>query len=1140
MNARTFTRWFLFLLVSLLTGAIDAYVHQSGVSSVDHRTRIVRWAHPPVDFVLDAGTLAGGDGLPLIADSLDTWDNVPTALRLGGELYIYTDVPDFNEDNLGTDYGIIGDEINEIVFDETGGVFEALGLDPETVAGVGITIEDTASQEIVDALLILNGTFPSSPDLDLEATATHELGHIWGLGHTFVGAINTVNGEPGADPIQPLYIPTMYPYTNPEDDRFGRSLEFDDTAGISALYPETTYSPPDHLPFVLETGTIKGHVHYRHMVPVTAAHVRAIMNSNPNIQVAGLSGYAGDGSGEFRVAGVPPGDYRLVVEGIDGRDDITAATIEDDGIGACTIDGFSEIPSGMSTYVSAGEVVTGFMFSINELPLADDDAVEFGLPDGFAFDFAGVPCRRIFLYSNGVIGFHRFEDPDPAWTPAGPDLHTFLSRPAARIAPLNLDLDPQGNADRRVSLSAAAGELDFIFDQVRVKATGGSATFTTRLYTSGEFRIEYGAMPETTVLVGYTAGVFATGGQEAATDFTAYAGGTVPSGRSLAMYQLVSADALSDTALTFARPAADPFPVRNRLIYPWLAHNEYFTLGLAVVSNSPDACRLRITAVGMDGRPLPVVPPSENPRYVTLEPYAQYVSLIGPMFAFDGGTADGWVLVETDNPDPYGIQGFFLAQSFFGGILDSMDGAVASSETGTTLLFSRYTGEVNEFTEVTVVNPNPADAGIALYIYYEDGTEETADALIDPNGAAVFTLTGSGSAYVLVDATEPVTGFAMNFNTAGSLAGQPARFLWESRGEQVSPFFVWSQTDYASRLDLVNPNDDAATATVALFDSAGQPVGNAVQVQMGGWFNTRLDITPDVFGFNKAASADGWVRVTADRPLLGTMTFGDPDFQFSQASLPLLGQPTHYTIHSHLAQGMAGGVNYLTGLAILSLDGANDVTVDVYSPTGSLDYGIETTLDAGERGLGLLSEWMPQGPWPRTSGYLAGTADRGMFAYEIFNTVNEEFFAAVPAQKFFPVQEEADDADNGWPDYAEPIDDYPLEVRGQLSPADSGYFLVDLGDGFIDEIEDLFVFTAPHDGWYLFALYPDHRYCDVDLYVFDSEWVIVGDSAYGVPGVEYVEIELQAGVYAVGVSLFDLGWFTSGGYHLVVEPDAIP
>ncbi len=384
----------------------------------------------------------------------------------------------------------------------------------------------------------------------------------------------------------------MYPYTNPEDDRYGRSLEFDDTAGISALYPETVYAPPYQLPFVLETGAIKGRVDYLHTIPVTAAHVRAIMTSNPDIQVGGLSGYAADGSGEFRIAGLPPGDFRLVVEGIDGRDGITADMIEDDGIGACAIDGFGEIPSGMSTHVSAGEVVAGFQFSINELPLTDDDAVEFGLPAGFTFDFAGVACRRIFLYSNGYIGFHRFEDPNPAWTSAGPDLHTFLSRPAARIAPLNLDLDPQGNPDDRVSVTTATGRLNFIFDHVPVKAAGGSATFTTMLYDSGDFRFEYGALPDTIALVGYTAGVFQTGGQEAAADFTAYAGGTVPSGRSLAMYQLASADAFSDIAFTFTRPAADPFPVRNRLIYPWLAHNEFFTLGLAVVSNSPDSRRL--------------------------------------------------------------------------------------------------------------------------------------------------------------------------------------------------------------------------------------------------------------------------------------------------------------------------------------------------------------------------------------------------------------------------------------------------------------------------------------------------------------------------------------------------------------------
>jgi hypothetical protein len=1138
MNARPAPAWIL-LFAALCTAPAGAYVLQSSVSTVDHRTRIVKWTHPPVDFVADAGTLAGGDGLELVLDALDTWDNVPTALRLGGELYVYTDVPDFNEDNLGIDYGIIGDGINEIVFDETGGVLEALGLDPGSVAGIGITIEDTATQEIVDALLILNGTIPSSPELDLEATTLHELGHIWGLGHTFVGAINTANGAPGSHPIRPAYIPTMYPFTNPENDEYGRTLEFDDLAGISALYPETTYNPPAQTPFVLETGTLAGHVNHQHKVPVTAAHVRAVMDTDPDIQVAGLSGWAGDGSGEFRIAGLPPGRYSLVVEGIDGRDGVTAATIEDDGIGACAVDGFPELTSGISSEVAAGQTVSGYLFNIEKLPLDDDDAVELGPPAGFAFDFAGIDCRRIFLYSNGAIGFHQFEDPDPALTPAGPDLHAFLSRPAARIAPLGLDLDPQGNMDGRVSVTTQPGRMDFIFDAVRVKATGGPASFTTRLFDTGEFRFEYGATPAAEALVGYTAGVFATGGQEPASDLTAFAGGTVPSGRSLAMYQLLTADALADRALHFAKPAADPFPVRNRLIYPWLAHNSFFTLGLAVVSNSPTDCRLRITAYGFDGRPLPVAPPGENPRVVTLAPLTQFVSQIGGLFDFAGGTADGWVLVETDNPDPYGIQGFFLAQSFFDGALDSLDGAVASPETGTTLIFPRFTGGAEEFTEVTVVNPGATDTAIALYVFYEAGAEEIQEAVVGPNGAAVFTLTGDGSAYVLVDATAPVTGFAMNFNLAGSLAGQPARFLWESRGDQVSPYFVWVPEVYASRLDLVNPNDAAASATVALYNSTGQPVGQPVVVPLAGWYNTRLDVTPEVFGFAPEGSADGWIRVTADRPLLGAMTFGDPDFRFIQATLPLLGQPVHFTIHSHLAQGNAGGVDFLTGLALLSLHPANTVTVDVYSPAGSMDYGVETTLGARERGLGLLSEWMPQGPWPRTSGYLAGTASEGMFAYEIFATATEEFYAAVPAQKFFPVQEEAEDADNGWPDYAEPLEFFPLEIRGRLGPEDAGYFLVDLGDGFFDDIEDLFLFTAPRPGWYLFALYPDHRYCDVDLYVFNSTWEIIGDSAFGVPGVEYVEIELAAGTYAVGVSLFDLGWFADGGYHLVVEPDAI-
>ena len=110
---------------------------------------------------------------PPILNALDTWDNVPPARRLGGDLYVYSDgqggVIDFTPDNFGIDYGIIGDGINEIVFDEDGLILELLGLDPAGVAGIGITVEDSANQEIIDAMLILNGTFPSSTPLDLEA-----------------------------------------------------------------------------------------------------------------------------------------------------------------------------------------------------------------------------------------------------------------------------------------------------------------------------------------------------------------------------------------------------------------------------------------------------------------------------------------------------------------------------------------------------------------------------------------------------------------------------------------------------------------------------------------------------------------------------------------------------------------------------------------------------------------------------------------------------------------------------------------------------------------------------------------------------------------------------------------------------------
>jgi len=194
-----------------------------------------RWANIPVNFRIDAGTLAGGNGRPIVEDACAEWNAVPTAKTICGNLT--TSSVDITESNFNDQISLT-DGVNDVVFDETGEIITFFGVSPATTLGFCIPFTDANTGEITDVLLVLNGTIASTPSADLLSTTVHEFGHCWGLAHITIGGVNTAQSTPGLDDIDPSLIPTMYPFSIPVDDAFGRTLELDDKAGISVLYPQ--------------------------------------------------------------------------------------------------------------------------------------------------------------------------------------------------------------------------------------------------------------------------------------------------------------------------------------------------------------------------------------------------------------------------------------------------------------------------------------------------------------------------------------------------------------------------------------------------------------------------------------------------------------------------------------------------------------------------------------------------------------------------------------------------------------------------------------------------------------------------------------------------------------------------------------
>ena len=267
----------------------------------------------PLNSVIDPtnADISSSDALATVIQSAKNWENVNTSYFTVNP-HLYTGVLPETQPDLEFDGQ------NSMFFDNAGANF---------TAGSGViafvrSVVDLTDGHTLDADLVFNDkeffASISTPNLtpapagqssvDLQAALTHEYGHYFGLDHTSVA---------GA---------TMVPFIS--NDISQRTLELDDRAGLSTIFPESAARglSADGVDFNATTGTISGTVLSGYNgSAIFGAHVEAI-NLSDFSDISAISGELTlrNGQGEYTIHGLPPGNYAVAIVPLDGVHTIAA------------------------------------------------------------------------------------------------------------------------------------------------------------------------------------------------------------------------------------------------------------------------------------------------------------------------------------------------------------------------------------------------------------------------------------------------------------------------------------------------------------------------------------------------------------------------------------------------------------------------------------------------------------------------------------------------------------------------------------------------------------------------------------------------------------------------------------------------